>query len=126
MINFCMIMITKGMVMTGRLGRAVRAWVKIEKDGAEPGRLVMLELIVAAADLADRARAAGQDRRELQALMRLSQWVGAVDRDRGGGGEPAGDDWADELAAVLRSGPSLGDAEESGAADVRAGGGAGG
>lgn len=99
----------------GRLAKATRAWSETVKARPDlPGAvLVMIELARDAADLADAARIEGDGRLylaaagRLQTLMAQAERLASHDDDNN-----RADDWSDELARLLGSAPSLGDAED--------------
>lgn len=107
---------------TGRLSRSTANWAKLikEREDVAGSVLILVDLARDAAALADAARREEDGRLYLAAAARLQQLVDVVERRSGdgdsgsaGGGVDDGgseDDGADELALVLRSGPTLGDA----------------
>lgn len=107
MINF------DGRGRPGRLAKVTAGWADSVRDRSDPGGsvLILLELALDAARLADAARRDGNGSLYLSAATRLQQLMDRVDRGVGRDGvESAG---GDDLAAELGSGPEVFDAEDA-------------
>jgi hypothetical protein len=105
----------------GRLAKAATRWAELVLARADipgsvglPGSVfVMVELARDAASLADAARSEGDGRlylaaaNRLQTIMAQAERLASRDDDRSGA-----DDWSDELARLLGSAPTMGDAED--------------
>ena len=95
-----------------RLGKATRDWVTNRRNASSAlagDILIMFELAIDAADMADRARTSGDDRVYLAAAMRLQQLIRAANYDDiGGAGFGSGDPWSADLARAMGTGAGMG------------------
>ena len=93
----------------GRLGQVVRSWAmrfRRVETSADTEAAVLVELAIDAADMADRARYARDDRIYLAAATRLQTLIRAV--VHGDSGNGYADTWADEMARAMGAGPGMG------------------